>query len=357
MITNTGLCQSLSAEEIIILMKKLGATDYQDNGSSISFRTICHNLEESEGGFNLTYYKDSKLFYCFSQCSHTYDIITLTRARISLITDKDYHYSDAFFWVLNNAGKDLIGNELPQVESHVSIAEKYRKGDLLVEFPEYNSNVLDCFIQFPIPEWISDGISFKTMKEYNIRYSISRNAVILPHYDVKSRLIGIRERRLTEDKHFLKRYGKYRPVRVENITYKHPTGLNLYGLNKTKNNIKKIGIAIVAESEKAVLQTETFLGKDTNTVVGVCGNNFNRWQLRLLVDYCKPKEIVFAFDKQKGNPSSQFQRLWELGKKYSSYADFSFMFDYKNLLKDKESPFDRGKETFMELLRSRVVIK
>ena len=39
MITNTELCQSLSAEEIIILMKKLGATDYQDNGDSIW--TIC----------------------------------------------------------------------------------------------------------------------------------------------------------------------------------------------------------------------------------------------------------------------------------------------------------------------------
>ena len=36
---------------------------------------------------------------------------------------------------------------------------------------------------------------------------------------------------------------------------------------------------------------------------------------------------------------------------------FSFLFDTKNLLREKESPFDRGKKVFENLLENRVKIK
>ena len=45
-----------------------------------------------------------------------------------------------------------------------------------------------------IPEWIEDGISYEIMKVYNILYSISRNKIVIPHYDAENNLIGIRGR-------------------------------------------------------------------------------------------------------------------------------------------------------------------
>ena len=46
-------------------------------------------------------------------------------------------------------------------------------------------------------------------------------------------------------------YGKYRPLIVNKQMYNHPLGLNLYNLNNSKDNIKKMQTAIVFEGEKS----------------------------------------------------------------------------------------------------------
>ena len=41
-------------------------------------------------------------------------------------------------------------------------------------------------------------------------------------------------------------------------------------------------------------------------------------------------------------------------KKYSNQAKFSYIWDYDNVLKEKDSPFDRGKDIFEQLYKTRV---
>ena len=84
------------------------------------------------------------------------------------------------------------------------------------------------------------------MKQYNIKYSIEQNKIIIPHYDINNNLIGIRGRALNEEDLSI---GKYMPVQIEGTIYSHPLMYNLYGLNIVKDNIKKYKMAIVAESE------------------------------------------------------------------------------------------------------------
>ena len=36
-----------------------------------------------------------------------------------------------------------------------------------------------------------------------------------------------------------------------------------------------------------------------NCAVGVCGSQFNKFQLDLLMRFCQPKEIVICFDKEE----------------------------------------------------------
>ena len=59
---------SLTAEQIIKIMNKLGCSEYEDHDNYIQFKSICHNIDENEAGLNLSYYKDSHRFYCFSNC-------------------------------------------------------------------------------------------------------------------------------------------------------------------------------------------------------------------------------------------------------------------------------------------------
>jgi hypothetical protein len=52
-----------------------------------------------------------------------------------------------------------------------------------------------------------------------------------------------------------------------------------------------------------------------------------------------------------------FLKLEKMCKQYKSYAEMGFIFDTKNLLNLKDSPTDRGKETFLKLYKEAHWIK
>ena len=110
------------------------------------------------------------------------------------------------------------------------------------------------------------------------------------------------------------------------------------------------------EAEKSVLQMEGF--NRPNCAAAVCGSQFNKFALKILVQNCSPKEIVICFDKEeKPKEDIYFNKLYKLCKKYLNYADFSFIYDMENLRDMKDSPTDKGEEVFEKLLRRRVKVK
>lgn len=219
---------------------------------------------------------------------------------------------------------------------------------------EFSSSVLDCFIDMAPVEWLEDGISEETMKKFGIKYSISQNKIIIPHYDINNRLIGIRGRALDEWE--IKNVGKYAPIKIEQTWYKHPLSMNLYGLNLTKENIKKTGICYIVESEKACMQIDSF--STANCSAAVCGSSFNKYQLNILMKECCPSEIIICFDnEEKIGEETYFFKLYNLCKKYSQYCDFSFIYDREGLTNLKDSPTDKGEEIFQKLIERRVRVK
>ena len=190
------------------------------------------------------------------------------------------------------------------------------------------------------------------MDKFNIRFSPVQNKIIIPHYDVGGRLVGIRGRALNKDD--IENWGKYMPVQIEGKWYSHPLSLNLYGLNMTKENIKTTGIAYLFEAEKSVLQMDSF--SIYNCAAAVCGSKLNKYALDILIRTCHPQEIVVCFDKEEvsKNEETYFNKLYNMCLKYKNYANFSFIYDKENLLDLKDSPSDKGEEVFLKLLRARV---
>ena len=78
------------------------------------------------------------------------------------------------------------------------------------------------------------------MDKYQILYSPVQNKIIIPHFDVNGRLVGIRGRALDEWE--IENIGKYMPVQVEGVWYSHPLSFNLYGLFQNRKNIEERGI-------------------------------------------------------------------------------------------------------------------
>lgn len=343
MIDRKKLREQLTSQHIIHLMRLLGATEFVERDNYIQFPTICHNKHEADAGMNLSYYKDSKRFYCFSHC-HSIDIFTLIKQRWELLeSGDDTHYENIAFWVMNHSQIDL-DETIPEF-THPINAANYKNPTKEIILPEKSKYVLEAFSEKYCVEWLNDNISIKAMKHYNILYWGTKNSIIIPHYDVNDRLVGVRRRALDPDQ---AEKGKYKPIYIEGMSYSHPLGFNLYGLNLVKDEVQSRGKIVIAEGEKGALQSYSIYG-ERNHVVAACGNRVNRWQIYLIMKYCKPREIILAFDK-----GVQYDYLLKLCNKYLAYCNMSFTYDFQGLLKDKESPFDAGQEVLEELLRRRI---
>ena len=349
MIDYEGIIDNLQDNAIIQLMTQLGANSYTENDGYIIFPTICHNTHSDEASMKLYYYKNTHVFMCYTECGGMNIFQFLRHYYETRGIEYDW-YEDVYSVILNcSVSKDFDG----VAESRTSYKERYAARGFK-ELQEYPEGVLDLFIKFYPVEWLNDGISKEAMDKFNILYSISQNKIIIPHYDINNRLVGIRGRALNE--YEVENYGKYMPIKLENTWYKHPLSLNLYGINKNAENIKENGICFLFESEKSVLQLESF--ERPNCGLAVCGSSFNKHQLNLLLKNCRPKEIVICFDnEEEPNNDKYFDKLWNIGKKYSNYCNFSFIYDRKNLTEKKDSPTDKGEAIFEELLQRRIYVK
>lgn len=345
------ILENLDVNSVVSLMEKLGANRHIDKGSYIIFPTICHNTEADEASMKLYFYKGNKFFYCYTECGGM-SIFKFLRHYYET-RQIEYDWYQDIYEVVRDCS-NFRGVEGFVVERYKSLRDRYDIKRREKELPEYSSNVLGCFVKRYPEEWLNDGISADAMDKFNISYSISQNKIIIPHYDVEGRLIGIRGRAL--NKWEVENVGKYTPIQIEQTWYKHPLSMNLYGLNITKENIKERGICFLVESEKAVMQMEGF--SFPNCSAAVCGSNFNKYQLNILMKTCNPTEIVLCFDKEElPGETKYFDKLLGICKKYGQYARFSFIYDRERFTGLKESPTDRGEEVFLKLLEKRVRVQ
>ena len=346
-----GIIDNLKVSSVIDLMIKLGADRWKDEGTHIVFPTICHNTDASEASMKLYFYKNTKLFNCYTECG----VMSVFKFMKHYYEERGIEYdwvNDIYNVILDCSNfHPGEGFDTPKYES---LRNKFGRAKKEVELPAYNEGALDTFVKHYPPEWLRDGISTAAMNKFGIRYSISQNKIIIPHRDIKGRLVGIRGRALNEWE--IENIGKYMPVRLEQTWYKHPLSMNLYGLYENQENIRKTGICYVFESEKSVLQFEEF--GMPNCAVAVCGSQFNKYQLNILLKHVSPREIVICFDsEEKAGETKYFDKLWALCQKYKQYANFSFIYDRLGLLNLKDSPSDRGEETFKKLLEKRTRVK
>ena len=345
------IIDNLKVESVIELMKRLGADRYVEKDNCVIFPTICHNLNAAEASMKLYFYKDKKIFMCYTECD-TMSIFKFLKTYYETRQIEYDWYEDIYKVILDCSNFRQTDGFAPA--KYDSLKDKYEKKRKDVKLEIYPENIVDTFVKFYPVEWLRDGIERKTMDKFNIRFSISQNKIIIPHYDINDNLIGIRGRALNAWE--VENVGKYMPIQLEGKWYKHPLSLNLYGLNKTKENIKKYGICYVGEAEKFVLQCESF--SFPNCSVAVCGSQFNKYQLNLLMKYCQPREIVSCFDKEeKEGEHKYFDKLMKICEKYKNYCNFSFVYDRENLIRMKDSPSDRGEEIFRKLIERRVSVK
>ena len=243
------LKESLSIEEVFDLVNELGG-EPQLNNDLFTAKTICHGGDSHK----LYYYANTHLFHCYTGCGDSsfdiYELVlkvnknagiqnfTLFKA-ISFVAKYFGYTSETFEFEDNQEANEdwQIINNYKRNKDKTSISQK-------VELKYYDDNILKYLPHPHIIPWEEEGINYDVLCSKNICYDPLNEGVVIPHYSIDGRLIGIRERTLIKENEI---YGKYRPAVLNGKMYNHPLGFALYNLNNSKKAISLFQKAIIFE--------------------------------------------------------------------------------------------------------------
>ena len=328
--------------------------------------TICHN-PPGEGSRKLYFYENSDLFKCYTDCDCAFDIFELTIKVAQIQSSRKMDLNDAVRYL---ASKFNIVIALDDTED-IGLADwqyliAYDKiNDIptvnqVPQLKEYDKRILEPLAINPnyLTPWINDHIKPEILAHAQIGYNFSTDQISIHHFDKDGRFVGLRGRTMVKED--AERFGKYRPMIINKQQYNHSLGLNLYNLYNSKDNIKRMGKAIVFESEKSTLQYQSYFGFENDISVACCGSSVSSYQMQLLID-AGAQEIIIAFDRQfQELGDNEFKRLkaklLNLHKKYKNEVLVSFIFDKHLITSYKASPTDEGPEKFMQLFKERIIL-
>ena len=355
--------KSLTLDNIFELLTEWGG-DPEYTSFGIVSATICHN-NIGEGSHKLYYYTNSTLFQCYTGCG-SFDIFELVISVFSIQKHIDIDLNDAVRYIATRFGIYIQGNVEEGYNSEDwKILDAYDKienieiQDYHVQLNEYDPVILSRLnYNVHIKPWIDEGITEEVMKKASIGYYPGGAQITIPHFDANNRFVGLRGRSLCKDE--AEKFGKYRPVKINNLLYNHPLGMNLYGYNWNKNAIQQMKKAIIFESEKSVLKYASLFGWDNNISVACCGSNISMYQIQLLLDL-GVEEIIVAFDRQFQEKNDDewkilTDHLTKIHNRYKNYATISFIFDKNKITGYKDSPIDDGAEKFLQLFKERILL-
>ena len=117
----------------------------------------------------------------------------------------------------------------------------------------------------------------------------------------------------------------------------------IYGFSENLEAIRKKHEIILFEGCKSVLLANTFGIQNTGAILT---SHVNPAQVKLLARLgC---DVVFALDKDV-----DIREDFNISK-LKNYVNVFYLYDRDDLLNEKDSPVDQGKEVFLELYRNKV---
>lgn len=367
----SSLDKKLTTKNIISILEYLKAEPKLESSGNISSKTVCHN-GIGNGSRKLIYYNNSKLFVCYTGCEEDFfgatelvkkALNTDLYNAITIIENLTGVYDDYISPEIGfkDENEDLTNEDLEYIKNNTFKEEK-------LEVTKYDKKLLNSFYPLYHKSFIDDNITKETMKKFNLKFDIDKNRIIIPHYyHEDGSLVSIRCRNLNQE--LIDMGLKYTPIRmnVKNkncsraVAISSKTGAYLFGLLETLPAIKSNKIVILFESEKSVMQMDSYFG-DRNCSVATMGSFLSHRQIEILIE-TGAEEVVIAYDKEFKVYGDKEDKLYRkklrkrLIEKLLPHFKVSVIYDRQGLLNYKDSPSDHGKKVFLKLFKNRFYIK
>lgn len=323
------LIESLTQEEIINILNEFGAEEYKTHSKGLIFKTVCHKGDT----FKLYYYENKKVFVCYTDCDETFNIIKLAQKVMNL------NYYEALEWINEFVGREYY-NFKPKGKNPdliwINKLKKQPKTEVIQK--KYNKEILTSYVFDPHIDFLNEGINCKTQRIFQVGYDVDSNRIIIPIYNQYKELVSIKGRvEHSKEDEVDNKYLALMPYNKSHI---------LYGLHQTLPFIQEEKKILVFESEKSVMLAYQF-GYSFSVAIG--GKSFSDYQVKKCIELSP--EVIIALDKDVDK--EYYKKIITL---FKPYVKLSIIYDNDNLLNEKDSPVDKGKDVFKKLYDNRYKI-
>lgn len=190
------------------------------------------------------------------------------------------------------------------------------------------------FVKYPHISFLEDGIDLKTQIEFEVMFDMESNRVVFPIYNKNGELISIKGRYVGTDEYILDEMKYLYLINFDK-------SIELYNLHKALLDIEKTGEVIVFESEKSCMKAWQYGYKNT---VALMGNEMSPVQAFILRSL--GVNIIFAYDNDM-----DLEFIKKQAKQIKTRKCF-YIKDEFNLLEEKDSPVDGGRETWEKIYKN-----
>lgn len=201
-----------------------------------------------------------------------------------------------------------------------------------IEETIYDESFKTRFIREDCKLFYDDGINSETQEKFDISYDVLDNRIVFPIRNYNGGIVSFKGRTNDVD---------YKIKGIPKYIYYYPVDGRhyLYGYYENRNDILNSNELLIGEAEKFVHQLDTM---GIHNAVSISKKIISIEQLNRLIKL--HKDIVLVFDKDV-----TLEEIFIECRKFKGMCNLYYLYDYDNLLKNKESPTDRGEEIFNKL--------
>ena len=184
--------------------------------------------------------------------------------------------------------------------------------------------------------WEREGISKGSLDKFDVYYDSFSDSLVYPIRNPDGKIVNVGGRTLDPT---------WKEKGLRKYTYFMAWGelKTIYGLAENMEGIREKGEIILFEGCKSVLLADTYGVHNTGAILT---SHLNPNQMKLLVSLgCR---VVFALDKDVCiRDDHNIKRL-------KQFVNVEYIWDKEDLLGDKDSPVDRGQDTWKKLYDGRL---
>lgn len=303
---------------------------------------FCHIKKIKQDEIRCGYSDDSNPTSVVINLENLFCTIWSRNVRGDIYTILQFNSEQTFSQVHNYLSSLFDGDEVEEIKPKKLLFNGFFKQFIGSEQKEqvYDEIILSEYKPIPNIRFIEDNISSRTQRKFNIMYDYKSQYIMIPWFNCEGKLVGVRGRN-NDNESVAPRYMTFHSFKK---------GDYLYGYNVNREEILKKRSVIFVESEKATMQ---LYDMNIKNAVSVGSHALTPQQIRHLkfdVD-----EIIIAFDKDVTREEliKECQKIKEILPKVNIYI----IWDYDNLLDEKDSPTDKGIKVFKQLYKTKRIYK